>query len=214
MSKIKPGQVGDFNGKIGQVVISKWRNLTVGRATPKKSTKTPTAGQLNQRSAFKLVMKFLKQLKVAVNAGYTKSGNLSPMNVAVQYHLGNAITGVAPNFAIDYTKVVLSKGELFGVYEAAVTGVAGSTMHINWTIDAIEVEGTTDDDAVFIVFYSPATGYSLTNAHVAKRSALTADVKMPRVFTGNSVHVWLFLVAADGKSVSNAEYLGLKAVLA
>ena len=214
MSKIKPGQVGDFNGKIGQVVISKWRNLTVGRATPKKSTKAPTAKQVNQRSAFKLVLTFLKQLKVAVNAGYAAKGNLSPMNVAVQYHLANAITGVAPNFAIDYPKVVLSKGELFGVYEAAVAGIAGSTMHVTWTIDAIDVEGTSEDDAVFIVFYSPATGFSLTNSHVANRSALTASVKMPRLFTGTSVHVWMFLVGVDGKSVSLADYLGLKAVIA
>lgn len=214
MAIIKSGQVGDFNGKIGQVVIATWRDLTVGRSIPKKSTKPPTQEQIDQRSVFLSVIKFLKLIKPTIKIGYPGTGSLTPMNAAVKYHLTNAITGVSPHRAIDYSKVVLSVGDLNSVQDAAVVGVTGNTMNITWELDEIDQIGASPEDDVYMLFFSPTLGSTVTISSVAERSALAGHVKMPKAFIGSSVHVWMFLVAVDGKSVSNSIYLGLKSVIA
>ncbi|WP_158799606.1 DUF6266 family protein [Pedobacter sp. L105] len=214
MAIIKAGQVGDFSGKIGQVVVAEWRDLTVGRSTPKKSSKPPTQDQAGQRSIFLSVIKFLKLIKQTINIGYAKTGNLSAMNAAVKYHLTNAITGISPNQTIDFSKVVLSVGDLNSVQNAAIVGVTGNTMNVTWELDEIDQIGSSPTDDVYMLFYSPTLGSTLTVSSIGERSTLAGHVKMPRAFIGSSVHAWMFLVAVDGKSVSKSIYLGLEPVIA
>lgn len=214
MAIIDPGQIGDFNGKIGRVVVAPYRNLTVGRKAPKKSTVDPSPEQTNQRAVFLLVISFLKEIKQTIKIGYPKTGNLSGMNAAVQYHLMNAITGVTPNRTFDLTKVVLSKGSFRNVFDPQMIGVTGNSMSVTWELDSIDGDGTSATDKVYIVFCDPALLSTVTSSAVAQRSALSATVKMPRSFIGASVHAWIFVISADGLSVSKSLYLGLKPVIA
>jgi hypothetical protein len=129
MAIVKSGQVGDFSGKIGQSVIAKWRQLTVGRSTPKKSTKKATDEQLDTQSKFKLVTTFVSRIGTTIALGYRNtSGNLTPYNTAVQYHIQNAVTGVYPNYGIDMAKVVLSNPRMVNDIDAASSYVMSNVV--------------------------------------------------------------------------------------
>jgi hypothetical protein len=42
----------------------------------------------------------------------------------------------------------------------------------------------------------------------AVRSALTFQLELPAEYSGDTVHCWMALVSADGKLVSNSQYVG------
>ncbi|WP_219223096.1 DUF6266 family protein [Pedobacter antarcticus] len=210
MSKIKPGQIGDFSGKIGQVVISKWRQLTIGRSAPKKSGKNPTEPQARQRSKFGLMTSFLGKFAEAINIGYPAlTGNLSARNVATSLNIRNAIGGIAPDYEIDFAKILLGNGKLNGVFNPLAESVpAEAALKVDWSINEIDARGTKPDDTVCMMVYNPDDGSSLTHQSVAKREDLTATLRLPYSYTGHEVHAWFMLIAEDGKSASRSTYLG------
>lgn len=214
MATVKPGQVGDFNGKIGQVVLSKWRDVNVGRSTPKKSTKPPTLAQLDQQSKFGLVTGFLSSISDILAIGYQAgSGGVTPMNAAVSHHLSNGITGVYPNYALDYTKVVISnpssKNEIDSGYAASVLAVADAKVTVSWiTNDPPANKATSLTDQVYLVFYNITKNRFVTFEGKGTRAALSTTSQIPRSFIGDKFHGYLFFVSQNGKSVSYSDELG------
>ena len=209
MSKIKPGQVGDFNGKIGQVVVSKWRELIVGRSTPRKTSKLPTDKQMEVRSKFALITAFINKLKTYIALGYPKVvRNQSGRNIAVKYHLDNAVIESADGYEVDYEKVVLSRGDLFSVYDIEVKSLPNREISVEWTTDIMAGDGTNVKDKVAFVTYCPELGTSTGLYPIAERGDLTATLNLMRAYAGKTVHAYMFLVSVDGKSTSDSEYLG------
>jgi len=102
------------NGKIGQAVIAKWRQLTVGRSKPRKSTKRASVEQLDTQSEFKLVISFVSRIGTTIALGYRNSaGNLTPQNTAVQYHIQNTVTGIYPAYHLN--KLSTKAGDLSNI---------------------------------------------------------------------------------------------------
>lgn len=217
MATVKSGKVGRFNGKIGDVVIYKREGILLGRDVPSKSTKPPTLAQLDQQSKFGLVTSFLSSISDLLAVGYQSSGsaNLTPMNAAVRYHLSNAVTGVYPNYQLDYTKVLISnanvKGEIDGGYTVSATPVADAKVTVTWlasSADALANKSTSPTDELYLVFYNITQGRFVTYESKGTRAALTTTVQIPRSFVGNKMHAYMYFVSPDGKSVSVTEQLG------
>lgn len=220
MAILKPGQVGDFNGKIGQVVVTKWRQLTVGRSTPKKSTKKASIEQTDHRSKFSLVMNLMSRLGSTISVGYqNSSGNLTPMNVAMKYHMAEAITGVYPDYTIDYSAVVLTQprmnNEIDWVDSYAVNAAVDSKVTIAWALDKYPNAASKPTDLLYVVFYNVSKKRFMTYDGVAERSLLTTSLRVPQISDTDIIHGWAFFVSPNKKFVSRSEYLGvmnLKAV--
>lgn len=217
MATVKSGKVGVFRGKIGDVVIYKREGQLLGRDVPSKSTKPPTLAQLDQQSKFGLVTSFLSSIADLLAIGYQSSGsgNLTPMNAAVRYHLSNAITGVYPDYQLDYTKVVISnanvKGEIDGGYTVSATPVADAKVTVTWlasSADALANKLTSPADQLYLVFYNITKGRFVTFEGKGTRADLTTTAQIPRSFVGNKMHGYLFFVSPDGKSVSVSDDLG------
>jgi hypothetical protein len=88
---------------------------------------------------------------------------MSPVNAAVQYALLKSVTGVAPNFALDYPSIVTSKGDLFGSTSMVMDPVPdGRKLVFNW--DPSEEELSTEeqlahgDDRVAFLFFNVTKG--------------------------------------------------------
>lgn len=131
MATYKKGILGVFTGKVGTVIGSNWRGIDYMRSLPKKSKKVATQPQLDQRFKFGLINSFFKSISTLIEIGYqSATGNKTPMNVAVSYHLMEAVTGVSPAFEIDFTKVLISRGDLLGPW--LPTAVAGAAAAIDY----------------------------------------------------------------------------------
>ncbi|WP_316735757.1 DUF6266 family protein [Pedobacter aquatilis] len=208
MATYKKGILGVFSGKVGTVIGSTWKGVDYMRSLPKSSTKTPTQAQLDQRIRFALVNAFIKPIAPLIRLGYqSTSGNVTPLNAAIAYHLKESVTGISPDFAIDYSKVLFSRGELLGPWLPVATPDARQQLTINWEDNSTSSFANATDMATILI-YNPVTKEYMYADQVAARSSLMASMRVPANFVGTAVHAWMAFFAANGSIVSTSIYLG------
>jgi len=200
------GFLGRFLGKLGPAVGATWRGKNVIKAMPKKSSKPPTQKQLVQQATFSLAVKLVSGLDPFIKYGYQNSGDITPANAAVKQVLRDAIIGLFPAISIDHSKVLISKGGL-QMPEAGemVIQPNGIDVKVSWEEPLDAVRAT---DIAMIVFHDTVNGYFKYSGAQVFRSALTTNFRTTTLFEGHEVVAWIFFRSADGKLVSNSEFLG------
>ena len=208
MAKFINGANGTFSGKVGSVIGSSWRGIHYLRGLAKKSKVPPTEAQLAQRLRFGLVTKFLAPLQgiIAVGFRHVRRLTASQFSMAVKQNIEQAVTGTTPDFALDYTAISLSSGNLFIPFTNAVTVEPGS-ITLTWNPSLNQFSGSSSDVA-FIVVYNVDRRLFITTDVPASRAEGTALVDVPEPFVGQAGHAWMFFASEDGKKVSNTAYLG------
>ena len=112
MGTIKQGILGGFNGKVGTVVGSSWKGEAYMRGLAQHVKNPKTEKQLEQRHKMDIAQKFMKQALQFINLGLKDvAKKQSPFNYAVRQMVNKAI-GNAPDYEIDFSKVILSHGIL------------------------------------------------------------------------------------------------------
>jgi hypothetical protein len=211
MGTYNPGVFGTFNGKVGSVVASKWKGIKVVKNYPEKSSKPKSEPQLIQTSQFALVGSFLKKASSLISVGYQGvSGAVTPWNIALKYHLKEAITGTYPNFQLNYEMVRLSlDGSLMNYApDAKAVALAGAIVKVSWKMEVTANKSMQPTDKAYILLYNPAKKNTMSVTGNVLRSGLTIDLPMPSYFTGDVLYGWLFFTSANGKIVSETQYLG------
>ncbi|KIO76694.1 hypothetical protein TH53_13540 [Pedobacter lusitanus] len=212
MAILKQGSLGIFTGKIGALVITKWKDKYVGKSKPKPSAKKASALQLSQRTKIRLAGKFMRRFKSVVSFSFQKvPKNMTAMNYAMWYNLRDAISGEYPDFTMDYAKVRLSEPadyatEIDNGYNVAVT-VSGARISVAWEADELPDNDETKatDRAYFFCFHPEKNRF--VSLESSQRSDLKIDLNLPDLFAGE-VHMWLFFASDNLKYVSQTEYLG------
>jgi len=212
MGTIQKGILGGFSGKVGTVVGANWRGKDVMRSLPKKSQRVATEQQMIVRTKFKLITQFLSPISMILKAHFGQSsGEKSRRNLAVSYHIREAITGIYPDFLIDFPKVIITKGELPGLQEPQITPEAGGNLAIAWE-DNSEQSMAKPGDLLLAVAFNPEKNL-YEDRQSAVRSALAYDMAVPANWVGDAVHLWLSFTSADGKTRSTSFYAGTFTVL-
>ena len=168
-----------------------------------------SAGQVNQRSKFNLVLNFLQPNVPYIRIGYkSQAAKQTEFNAAFSYHIKNAVTGSYPNYAMDYTKVVVSKGSLTQVTDGAVNWTAAQTkLTFSWT-DNSGVGNALATDKAMPFIYNKTKNETIYNTAGATRATHTMDVTVPNNWEGDKVEVYLGMVSEDGALVADSLYLG------
>jgi len=218
MGTFKPGPMGVVRGLIDTIVASKWKETYVIKGRPTRSNKPASLQQADQRMRFGLVTTLLKRIGAVIAIGYKNSGkNKTPMNAASKYHLENAITGVYPNYKIDFTKLVISNGDessLDVAWQAKVAASAGALVTVSWELSKYPGKTSSVSDVMTILFYDVEKDRFIALEGAALRSELSRAEELPEVYVGDSLHCWIILVSPDGKRVSISQYLGLVKLIA
>ena len=218
MGTTKNGLLKGISGQVGPVQVCDGEGVSIVKIMPKASTKPPKQSQLDQRAIFKTVIKFVTQIQKILDIGYQSYvGAVKPLNAAMSYHLKNAVTGIAPDKKLDFTKVQISKRSgLEEDHTAAAVPAAGNLINLTWDpsedFDKVEQLERNLDHGMLLV-YSETKGLSYTNLGGPTRSEAAYSARLPRVFIGDKVHCYFFFASIDGK-VSNSQYLGAMVVLA
>jgi len=208
MGKYKKGILGAFSGKIGTVVGSSWKGIEYMRSLPKPSTKAPTDQQMIQRAKFALVSEFFRSASALINMGYQSlAQGKSGYNVATSDFIADAIIGTYPDFEIDYSKVLFSKGTLTGAYGVTAVSEPGG-VKVSW--DDNSNSGTAKaSDQIVILVYNPQKGQFVYDINTgALRSAGEDILPMPVEFAGDTVEVWVAFMTPDKKIFSTSMHVG------
>jgi len=208
MGKIRKGILGGFSGKVGTVVGASWKGIAYMRSLPQKVRNPRTEPQRMQRSKFALSLNFLQPMTALLRTGWKLYANRqSPFNAAMSYTVFNAITGTYPNYAIDASKVFISRGALSPAVNASVAASSGATVTFNWNDNSGTSAANTTDKALLAVV-NPEKSEAVLDTDGARRSDTTMSVNMPANWAGETVHTYMGFVSEDGREVANSAYLG------
>jgi hypothetical protein len=208
MGTIKKSILGGFSGKVGTVVGASWKGISYMRSLP-QHVKTPrTEGQVSQRSKFALTLNFLKPITGFLRTGWKLYAHRqSPFNAAMSYTLANAITGTYPDYAIDPSRVLVSRGSLAPAAGASATPAGGGTVTFAWE-DNSGVGSAKQTDKALIAVINPAKSEAVFDTAGAERMTVMQDIITPADWVGEDVETYMGFISEDGKEVANSVYLG------
>lgn len=212
MGKISQGVLGGFSGKVGNVVGGTWKGIDYMRIKPANVTNPRTEGQVDQRSKFSTVLRFLQPMTDFLRVGFKLYANkMTQFNAAMSYNLNNAITGAYPNFMVDYASALVTRGNLTGAANGAASSPSAASVEVTWTDNSGSGSAQATDKALIVLLNTTRQEAVFTTAGPA-RSAGTETISVPSEYTGEDVEVFLGFISEDGSKVANSSYLGSVAV--
>jgi len=208
MGTYNKGILGAFSGKVGPVVGATWRGKEVMRSLPKKSNRLATTFQQQQRSKFTMTTEFLGGVQPVIKRYFgSDSGLKTRRNQAMSYLMKEAIVFNDPNYEWDYTKILISKGDLLGINNGAVTAGTGQNLDFSWTDNSGQGEALATDKLVVVV-YEPTSKATVYSLNAGGRSSGNATLALPNFLSGLEVLVWATFVSTDDKLFATSLYLG------
>ncbi|MEQ9403579.1 MAG: DUF6266 family protein [Cyclobacteriaceae bacterium] len=208
MGVINQGILGGFSGKVGNVVGGNWKGIDYMRVKPANVANPRTEGQVNQRTKFTAALQFLQPMKDFIKVGYKGYAvKKTEFNSAMSYLLKNAITGVAPDFEIDYPAALISRGSLTGSLNAALDVATAGSAGFSWDDNAGSGNALASDKAMLLI-YNESKGEVIFTTAGAARSVGAQNLVLPDEYSGDTVRAYIAFVKEDGTEVSNSTYIG------
>lgn len=162
-----------------------------------------------QRNKFTLTLEFLQAVKPFVKAGYKNLANKkTEFNAAMYYILNNAITGIDPDFVVDYNLALLSRGGLSSPLNPTADASVAGEVTFTWGDNSTE-SNPNATDRVMLLVYNPVKKESVSIVgNGARRVDGSLTIPMPDTYSGDTIELFIAFMSADGKQLSNSNYLG------
>lgn len=205
MGTIKQGILGGFSGKVGTVIGSSWKGISYMRGRAQSVKNPRTEGQMVQRSKFTLTLNFLKPITTYIRLGFKVYANKqTAFNAAMSYTVKNAIAGDFPDYALDFSRALVSRGNLTQPMNAHATMASGN-VNIGWNDNSGQGDAQATDVAMPLAF-NVDKGEAVFNT-------AAATLAFPADWMGDTVELYIGFASADGINVANSIYLGNHAVI-
>lgn len=208
MGKISQGILGGFSGKVGNVIGATWKGIDYMRIKPAHVKNPKTDDQVSQRNKFTTVLEFLQPMKDFIKVGFKLYAiKKTEFNSAMSYNLLNAVTGVSPNFSIDYTKALIARGALKSALNPAVASAVVGNVAYTWDDNSAELNAEATDQAMLLI-YNEAKGEAVFITEGAARNVGSQTLTVPDSYSGDTVHAFIGFMSVDGIEISNSLYVG------
>ncbi len=206
MAKMDNGIFGGISGKVGDVVVVKWKNVEYVRSRPKVNDRKSPA-QIKQRDKFLLTMSFLKTMTPVIRIGFEGCAkeNQSAFNAAMSYNMNNAIVSGTDGVELNFSMVMVSKGPLLPA-DGIFVNVDKGKLKYNWNLNL--KENANPDDQAMIVAYNSVKSEAVYDINAGKRSNLTAEIILPNGWKDDIVEAYIAFKKADNSIVSDSFYAG------
>lgn len=214
MAHVSQGILGGFSGTVGTVIGGHWRGIDYMRSKPiRRKSYQPTQKQIDQYNKFKLATGFAKTLAGLVDFSFKdyavkKTGR----NCCVSHILKHAITGTSPHFAINYSQVLVSQGELEPAKNAAAASAVAGQLTFTWTNNTVDGRLAKATDRAIVVAYCPALHQTMYSTTGSSRSGGLQVLDVSR-FSGQDVHTYLGFISEDCELVATSVYSGVVTIM-
>lgn len=209
MGKLLKGINGPFSGKVGTAVGYMWKGIPVIRSKPKRRLKPFTPKELHQQAKFALMNKFLIGVKELLNITFAGVAvQMTGFNKAFSYNVKNAITGFQPDLAIDYSMVLLSRGDLPNIESVFVASISPGKLEFTWTDNSGKGKALATDKA-FAAIYNEELFHWKYQMDLATRGAGKCKLNVQDALIGKPLHTYIGFISEDEKDVTDSIYTGL-----
>ncbi len=207
MGTLLNGINGPFKGRVGDVVGYMWKKKAVIRSLPGKMKKPLSPLQIQQHAKFALMNHFMNRAKSLLNITYGHLvENMTGFNKAFSYNVKNAIAGNHPDLKIDYSRVLLGRGDLTNVSTAGAKSSSEGMLEFSWT-DNSGTGSAKSTDQVFAAIYSEEKNTCIYGLNIASRDAGKTAIVITRL-KGKEVQAYIGFMSEDGKDATDTSYLG------
>lgn len=208
MATLKRSPFGTPTGKIGDLIFYELYGKPVCRLIGDPGPKSEL--QKANCEAMAITTKLLKPIFDFIKVGYgqkAKGGNKNPQNLATAYHKKHALKGVYPNIKVDFTKVIVSQGELSQITDVQVSKRA-TGLQFKWN-PKLKFKPEEYDDQVMILIYYTARRKADKYLNAARRSEGRHFITMHQKDLDAPLAVYISLKSANGLKISDSMYLGM-----
>src|SRR5690606_3357503 len=115
--------------------------------------------------------------------------------------------GQTPNLEIDYSMVLLSRGDLVGAKSVLVSSTTSGQLDIAWQDNSGQAKAKPEDRLIVAVFL-PALVQATYLIGGAERQDESFAYDLPADFSGETAEVYISWVSADMKEVATSAYAG------
>lgn len=207
MGILRKGIFDGLEGTTGLLLGRRVNGKNVISSARHKTSKPATEAQKAHLRNFALVMGLLKGFKELIGLGFKdKTGKKNSFNRAFKYNFNRVLTGCAPDYCLDFSKLVYSRGLLVGP-NCATISLDSSVVLVSWLDDLQNRFNQYTDKATFAV-YSPDKGFAFVYKDCAIRADLGCSLPLPDHLQAELLHVYMNFVSADGKVLGDSVYLG------
>ena len=207
MGTIKQGILGGFSGKVGTVVGGNWKGIDYMRSKASKVSNPNSKAQKDQRSKFSLILSFLQPITEFVKVGFKDYAiKMTAFNSAMSYNVKNAITGVYPDYSIDFSQALVSRGSLAGALNPEAASAAAGEVTFTWDDNSAETNANVDDLTMVLVLNQDKKEAVFTTEG-STRSAGTQVLTVPDSYSGDTGECFIAFISVDG-SVANSKFVG------
>jgi hypothetical protein len=207
MGTIQKGILGGFSGTVGTVVGASWRGIEYMRSRANRRTFTSSQKQIEQQLKFGLMTRFQQPLNGLLNETFMSYAvRMTGANSALGYNLRNAVTGTYPDYAVNYSLFLVSRGDLLNAQNPTATAGGTGLVNFAWTDNAGSGKALATDKAI-VVICSPEMRQCLYSTDAADRSEEAASFDASE-FVGKTVQTWIAFISESGKDVATSIYTG------
>ncbi len=208
MGKINKGILGGFSGKVGNVVGANWKGIDYMRIKAANVANPRTEAQVNQRTKFILVLRFLSPLKDFLKEGFKQYAiKMTEFNNAMSYNLKNAVNGNYPDYSLDYSNLLVSRGDLTGAMNGSATSDTPEVVTFSWDDNTGNGSARSTDQSMLLL-YNEDKGEALYITEGPVRDMGTATMQVPANYSGDTLQAFLSFITEDRKEVADSKYLG------
>jgi hypothetical protein len=209
MSKFNSTTFGEISGRHGSAVAAKTKKDGNILKVFKAPSNPKTDKQVAVRTKFAFVTSYLSCMRDLFKYTFKDNGGY---NAAMSYAFSNAVTGTAPNWTMDVSKLVMAVGSS-NVYISGthtVTKTTGSTVKVDWYTGNIHdniVNNAKPTDTVTVVFFNEDLREAMLYEPEVTRLEGTVDVELPDNWISGKAHCWIYFTRANKSLNSNSVYL-------
>jgi hypothetical protein len=208
MATIEDSFFSNFRGRMGNFVFYPRKGKQIMRQIG-ISTKEPTEKQKKQRRGVGLSNKFVKGIRVFVNQGFelaAKGTNHTAFSLAQSVNSKRIIAGTYPDQTVDFSKALVTKGNL-PLLRGAAVNVVEEGFEFVWDPHYETEAGEYWKDQVMLLVMHEDTFCSIsTYAGAMRRNG--RDLLHAVGLQAGNYHVYISILADDRKRISDSIYLG------
>ncbi len=205
---------GRSRGKFATAVFSKQFGKNTMRSKPLQVANPRTQKQMEQRTKFSMMVELSRMFLGFIKTSYNQVAvGMSEFNMFMKTNIANVITGIYPNYSIDFSQLLVAKGTLTGVENGAATAAAGHLINLTWADNTGISDALATDNAMALVinYDKGAVAQDMTTKSRADGSL---SLTVPSAWVGDKVEVFLAFISETKDKVSDSSYLGQKTIVA
>lgn len=213
MAKPTYGIFGPARGRLGNLVIRRWKGVDVVQAYNPMVTNPKTQKQTLHRTKFAKISKMAGALQPVLKVGLgeiAKKRNSTEIGTFIKYNWGCMQGNTVELLSFDYEHSVVSQGPLTGVNFASPQ-MNGHVLDITFNSWGNFFD-TSDHDYVYLALYSEQSNFGWLSNPVLRMDE-NMEITVPEIFWGETIRVWGFVKASASNNplrddCSKSQYLG------